>query len=178
MSAGLSECFTPQRKVALQSVTPNDPLLVQGFSRSVIASESTTVRMRMMFLRKFELAGGMATGVLGGLAGIVAPFVRYGVGIFELYRSWPGLLIGDLISFVIPGLLVAVGSYVHSVGRKSWGFVLVLVVGIFLVLIIPIHFFGGVFYFYGLWGGLLRLSPSAVALLTVIAAFQVRRSAR
>jgi hypothetical protein len=127
-----------------------------------------------MLSKKFELAGGAATGVLGVLVGLVAPFVRHGSHTFELYISWPGLLLGDVVSFVIPGLIVALGSYLHSVARKTWGFVLLLVGGTFLLVTMPIHFFGGVFYFYGLWGGLLRLSPSAMAILTIIAASKVR----
>ena len=131
-----------------------------------------------MLSKKFELAGGMATGVLGVVLALVAPFVRYGSNTLELYTLWPGLLLSDIIAFAIPGLIVAIGSYLHSVARKSWGFVLVIVGGAFLLVTIPIHFFGGVFYFYGLWGGLLRLSPSAMAILTIIAASRVRRYAQ
>ena len=105
-----------------------------------------------MLSKKFELAGGVATGVLGVMLALVAPFVRYGSHTLELYTLWPGLLLGDTIAFAIPGLIVAIGSYLHSVARKSWGFVLVIVGGAFLLVTIPIHFFGGVFYFYGLWG--------------------------
>jgi hypothetical protein len=134
--------------------------------------------MKRMHSKKFELAGGATTGALAVLLGFVAPFITHGAHTFELYRSWPGLLLGDLIAFVIPGLLVAMGSYVHSVARKTWGLILLLVGGIFLVVTMPILFFGGVFYFYGLWVGLLRLSPSIMAILTIIAALKVRRSAR
>ena len=132
----------------------------------------------MTLSKKFELAGGATTGVLAVVLGVVAQFIRHGAHTFELYRLWPGLLLGDLIAFVIPGLLVAIGSYVHSVARKTWGFILLLVGGIFLSVMMPIHFFGGVFYFYGFGGGLLRLSPSAMAILTIIAALKVRPSAQ
>lgn len=111
-----------------------------------------------MLSKKFELAGGATTGVLAVVLGVVAPFIRHGAHTFELYRLWPGLLLGDLIAFVIPGLLVAIGSYVHSVARKTWGFILLLVGGIFLSVMMPIHFLGGVFYFYG-FGGAAQTVP-------------------
>jgi len=47
----------------------------------------------MMLSRKFELAGGVATGVLGVVVGVVVPFVRYSTQTFELYTLWPGLLL-------------------------------------------------------------------------------------
>ena len=103
----------------------------------------------MTLLRKFELAGGVTTGVLG----FVAPFYRHGADTFELFWLWPGLLLEALVLFIVPGLLVAIGSYVHSVGLKTWGFVMLSVCGMFLTVMSLIYFFGGaIFYLFGLGG--------------------------
>jgi hypothetical protein len=121
--------------------------------------------MKMTLSRKFELTGGVATGVLG----LVAPFCRHGADTFALFRLWPGLLLEALVLFIVPGLLVAIGSYVHSVGLKTWGFVMLSVCGMFLTVMSLIYFFGGaIFYLFGLSGGVIVLSQSLMAIITVI----------
>jgi len=128
----------------------------------------------MTLSRKVELVGGVATGVLG----LVVPFFPNGAHTLELIRLWPGLLLGDLVGFIIPGLLVAIGSYIHTLQGKTRGFVLLLVGGIFLTITMFIHIFGGVFYVYGLWGGGLILVQSSMALITVISSLIARRPTR
>ena len=75
----------------------------------------------MTLSKKLELAGGVATGVLG----LVAPFSRHGAQTFELFRLWPGLLLDALVLFIDPGLLVAIGSYIHTLQGKTRGFGLI-----------------------------------------------------
>lgn len=129
-----------------------------------------------MLSKKFELVGGVATGVLG----LVAPFCRHGVAdTFRLYWLWPSLLLEALVFFIIPGSLVAIGSYLHAVKRKTVGFVLVLVGGIFLTVMSLIYFFGGaVFYLFGLLGGVIVLSQSLMAIITVISSLVARSAPR
>jgi hypothetical protein len=104
----------------------------------------------MTMLRKFELAGGVATGVLG----IVVPFAKHVTHTFELLRLWPGLLLDAVALFIVPGLLVAIGSYTHTLQGKTLGFIMLLVGGIFLTVMSVIYLVGGaVFYVFGLWGG-------------------------
>ena len=128
--------------------------------------------MKMTLSRKFELVGGVATGVLG----LVAPFCKHGAHTFELFRLWPGLLLGDLVSFVVPGFLVAISSYIHTRQEKTLGFVMLMVGGIFLIVASLMYFFGGVvFYAFGLWGGIMALSQSVMAIATVISSLVVVR---
>jgi hypothetical protein len=131
--------------------------------------------MNMTLSRKFELIGGVATGVLG----IVAPFCKNGAHTFELFKLWPGLLLDALVSFVVPGVLVAIGSYIHTRREKTLGFVMLIVGGIFLITASLIYFFGGVvFYAFGLWGGVIVLSQSLMAIITVISSLVGRSAAR
>ena len=122
-----------------------------------------------MLSRKLELAGGVATGVLG----LAAPFFPNGAHTFELFRLFPELLLGDLVIFIVPGLLVAIGAYLHSVGPKTRGFVFLLVGGLFLTVMMFLHIFGGVFYMFGFWGGVVILSQSLMAVLAMISSLIV-----
>jgi hypothetical protein len=107
--------------------------------------------------RKVELTSGIVTGVLAlVVVGAVAQ---------------PGSVL-DFLSFLpfylVPSLLVAVGSYVHAIRRKTLGLVILLIGGLILTVMILLLTFGGVFYFHGFWGGLLSLAPSATAIVTLI----------
>ena len=95
----------------------------------------------MTISRKVELISGILTGVLAtAVSSTLAP-----------PQSVLGLL--RLLPFYVgPALLVAVGSYVHAVRRKTSGLVTLLVGGSILTLMIFGLVFGGVFYFYGLGG--------------------------
>src|SRR5258705_2493971 len=74
-----------------------------------------------------------------------------------------------------PALLVAVGSYVHAIGRKKSGFVILVIGGSILTLGMLLAIFGGAFYVYGLWGGLFGITPHVLAILTMIASLVARR---
>lgn len=122
--------------------------------------------------RTLELTGGLATLILG----LIAPFCRHGVAdTFRLYWLWPGLALGALVSFIIPGSLVALGSYLDAVKRKTVGFVVLLVGGIFVTVMTLVYVFGGaIFYVFGLLGGIVILSQALLAVLTMIVAVAVR----
>lgn len=109
------------------------------------------------------------------MLGLVAPFCRDGLaGTFSLYSLWPGLVLDALVFFIIPGSLVAVGSYLDAVNRNTAGFVLILVGGIFVALMMLIHLIGGVFYVSGFWGGLVIVSQGLLAILAMVLALAVR----
>jgi hypothetical protein len=121
----------------------------------------------MTVSRKVELISGITTGLLAlAVSGTLAP----PLSVLQFLR---------LLAFYLgPALLVAVGAYVHAVRGQRWGFVILLVGGVILAGIgFIVTLFGGLFYFYGLWGGLLRLAPSTMAILTMVASLLARRSA-
>ena len=120
----------------------------------------------MTALRKFELICGITTLLLATVVSCtLAP-----LSVLQFLRL--------LTVYLGPALLVAVGSYFHAVRRKTTGLVLLMIGGsILTVWMFIVTLFGGLFYFYGLWGGLLSLAPSALAILTMIAPLLVRRSA-
>lgn len=115
--------------------------------------------------RKAELCCGVACGLLGPLPF----FVQSRTAPLELFRRSPEFLLEAVLMFLLPGLLVAVGSYLHGVRNKKAGLILLLLGGIFLVLMTLIHFFSGaVFYRYGTAGGVVVLLQGLFALLTMI----------
>ena len=112
-----------------------------------------------------ELFCGVACGLLGPLP----LFLRHGAYAFELFRTSRGNLLDAVILFFLPGLLVAIGSYLHSVRGKTAGLILLLAGGIFLTLMMLIHFFsGGVFYVYGIAGGFVILLQGVLAVIAII----------
>lgn len=115
--------------------------------------------------RRVELFCGLGCGVLG----LLPFFWRHGMHVFALFNQWPELLLDAVLLYFLPGLLVAAGSYLHAVRRKTAGFLLVLVVGILLTLMMFVHLVGGVFYLYGIGGGLIILGQGLLALITVVA---------
>ena len=88
---------------------------------------------------------------------------------FELVRSSSGNLGDALLLFFLPGLLLAVGSYFHAMRMRTFGLILLLVGGIFLTLMMLVHFFSGaVFYLFGVAGGLAILLQGLLALTAMI----------
>jgi hypothetical protein len=122
--------------------------------------------MKMNAWRRIELFCGSGCGLLG----LLPFFLRHGARAFELFRSSSGNLADALLLFFLPGLLVAVGSYFHAVRTKTFGLILLLVGGIFLTLMMLVHFFSGaVFYLFGIPGGLAILLQGLLALIAIIA---------
>ena len=87
--------------------------------------------------RRIELFCGIGCGVLGALPF----FLKHGAYAFELFRSSSGNLMDALLLFLLPGLLVAVGSYFHALRARTFGLVLLLVGGIVLTLMMLVHLF-------------------------------------
>src|SRR5262245_13196259 len=117
----------------------------------------------MNFLRTFEVASGIAAFVLAIIINVML--------LTPPYDS--DQLLGGLMFFVGPSLLMVVGSYLHATRESKPGFVILMVGSGFLTIMLFVHTFGGVFY-YGLWKGLAVLSPSAMAILNLIAAVLVK----
>jgi hypothetical protein len=127
--------------------------------------------MKMNMWRRIELFCGIGCGVLGPLPF----FLRHGAYAFDLFKSSSGNLLDALLLFFLPGLLVAVGSYFHAVRTRTFGLILLLVGGIFLTLMMLVHFFSGaVFYLFGVPGGLTILLQGLLALIAMISVI-VRR---
>jgi hypothetical protein len=118
----------------------------------------------MTVSRKVELISGILTGLLALTVSCTLALPRSVLQFVNLLPFYLG-----------PALLVAVGSYFHAVRQKTSGLVMLLVGGSILTIMIYPVTFGG-FYIYGHRGGLLGLA-SAMAILTMIAALQARRSA-
>jgi len=118
----------------------------------------------MTALRKFELICGITTLLLATAVSCTLALPRSVLQFLDLLPFYLG-----------PALLVAVGSYFHAVRRKTSGLVMLMVGGSILTIMMFPLTVGG-FYFYGLWGGLLSLAPSATAILTMIASLLARRS--
>jgi hypothetical protein len=118
----------------------------------------------MTALRKVELVSGMLTGVLALAVSCILALPRSALDFLAL-----------LPFYLVPALLVAVGSYLDVFRQKTSGLVMLLVGGsILTVWSFIVTLFGGLFYFYGLWGGLLSLAPLATAILTTIASLLAR----
>ncbi len=113
--------------------------------------------------RKVELTSGILTGVL---AVVVIAALTQPSDVSGFLRLLP--------FYLVPSMLVAIGAYIHAVRRKNSGLVTLLIGGSLLTVMIPLLTLGGVFYFYGFFGGFLSLAPSGTAILTMIAASYVR----
>jgi hypothetical protein len=108
-------------------------------------------------------------GVACGVCGVLPFFLRHGIYAFELFKTSSGSLEDALLLFFVPGLLVGVGSYFHAVRRKTVGVILLLTGGIFLTLMMLVHFFSGaVFYLFGIAGGVAILLQGLLAFLTIV----------
>jgi hypothetical protein len=120
------------------------------------------------FVRKLEIGCGIATFILG-VAASAAVFVPR---LIPDFIGWGVIGIG---LYLAPTLLVGIGSYLHAAHRKTSGFIMLLLGGLFLTLMLFVHVFGGVFYLYGLYGGLAIITPSVTAILTMIASLMAKR---
>lgn len=129
-----------------------------------------------------ELCFGIATGLVAVLNPVSLFQVEHTFNTVLDKEAVAGLF-GLLLMFIGPGLLVAIGSYLHALQEKTIGFVLIMIGGSILVLEFPILIIGsfgayGLVYTQGLAPALYMLLPSPLAALTMIAAFLVRRSLR
>lgn len=116
----------------------------------------------MKLAQRIELIFGIATGVVEIIT----------VGILEVTepsgKEVAASIVGSLLFFLVPGLLVAVGSYLHVIRKTIIGLVMLLIGTLFLTVMMFVHALGGVFYLYGFWGFGFIL-PSVTALVSAIA---------
>jgi hypothetical protein len=117
--------------------------------------------------RLIELIFGVATAVAQVIV-VVILFVRY----FSI-EYWFEEILGSVL-FLLPALIVLVGSYVHVVDGKGYGRVMLgfgaLVMG---ALGLVGFLFGGFVYAYGLALAIVILLPDAAALVSFVASLFV-----
>jgi Na+/proline symporter len=118
----------------------------------------------MTMSRKVERICGALTGVFAILAALRLVNV-------EVTRQ----ILAVSLLYVLPAVLVVIGSWIHSGMRKKSGF-LILLVGSLVLLLEWVPALLGSFYFYGLWGGLLVLTPGVMAAITIVAAWVSEKS--
>jgi hypothetical protein len=74
-------------------------------------------------MRKVELGSGVVTGLLGVIVALYMLSQDYEAAkrLSEEYPFFKALAVA-LIFFIVPGLLIAIGSYLHAVLQRSlWG---------------------------------------------------------
>jgi hypothetical protein len=120
---------------------------------------------KMTSIRKLELCFGAATVLLGAFV----PFSVNGTKTFDLLESHPSLLADALVLSVCPALLVALGAYAHAAKRKSWGRILLWIVGIFYVILSPLVFLSDAAH-AGWSKALFGLLPAIAAIATLLVA--------
>src|SRR5882762_9427787 len=88
----------------------------------------------MTFLRKLEVACRIATGLLG-LAAATQMLHADIETMRRLERTFPVVqeIIGAFALYVIPGFIVAVGSYLQVYRLRTWGFPMTVIGSFFLV---------------------------------------------
>jgi hypothetical protein len=127
----------------------------------------------MIFLRKLEVACGIATAGLGMAA--TGALFTLDVNISRrLGESFPVTrwLLGALILYILPGLLVALGSYIHASRSRGWGLPVLflsslLLTIMFVLLVLNVAFFATQSLFW------LNFLFAALAIVTVILAMLV-----
>jgi hypothetical protein len=132
---------------------------------------------KMPFLRKLEMGCGIATGILG-----IATAANMLSADFEAMRrlerdfSVAQAVPVVFVMYVLPALLVAIGTYLHASRRRMWGLPLVLIACLWLVIILLLWLSSP---FFGASGfAWLNLSLAALATLTAILSLAVRFSDR
>ena|SRR2546421_3877038 len=129
----------------------------------------------MTFLRKLEISSGAVTALLG-----IATAANMVSADFEamrrLERDFPvaqSLLVAFGI-YLLPALVVCIGSYLHASRLRRWGLALLLVASLWLVFILLLWlsspFFGASTFAW------LNLTLAATAVVTLIVSLAVRFS--
>jgi len=117
--------------------------------------------------RLIELIFGIATAAAQVIV-VVILFVRY----FSI-EHWFDEILGSVL-FLLPALIVFVGSYVHVVNGKGYGRVMLGFGALFMGALGLVGFlFGGFVYAYGLALAIAILVPDATALVSFVASLFV-----
>jgi drug/metabolite transporter (DMT)-like permease len=104
---------------------------------------SDRVDYSMTFLRKLEVFSGVTTCLIGlALAGYLLrtdfeTARRLDLDYSEIFAGF----IGAMLFFIIPGVLIGAGSYVHASRRRSHGRVMVIIGSLFLTIAFTAIFF-------------------------------------
>ena len=127
----------------------------------------------MSVLRKLEIACGVATAMLGMAA--AAQMLHMNIETMRrLERSFSVFqeLLGASILYILPGLLVALGSYLHASRLRLWGLPMLLISSLLLTIMFVLLVLNLAFYTPNtlFW---LNLLFSALAIVTVIVALLV-----
>ena len=90
----------------------------------------------MTIVRKLEVFSGVTTCLIGlAIAGYLLRTDLETVRRLDLDYSEVFLgLIGMLLFFIIPSLLIGAGSYVHAIRRRSQGRVMVIIASLFVTI--------------------------------------------
>jgi hypothetical protein len=98
--------------------------------------------INMTLSKKVELIGGVATLCLTAAITTLLLRIDYQTAL-RLDQDYPLILYLSIagVRFLIPGFLVALGSYVHAVKQYSWGRVMLLIGGPFLIIMFLVNAF-------------------------------------
>lgn len=124
----------------------------------------------MNVYRKLEIGCGVATVVLSVAA----------AGIVEVPRVSPDFnryQVVGIAAYLMPPLLVMLGSFFDAAKRKMFGVVVLWFGGLLLTLSSFAGVFGGGLYIYGLWSGLAMASPAVPAIGSMTASLVIRKRA-
>ena len=129
--------------------------------------------MIMTFLRRLEIVCGVTTALLG-IAAAAQMFSMDMDTARELGRGFPLVeeVLGALLIYILPGLLVSVGSYLHSLRLRTWGFPMVIFSSLAVVIIFTLLFLNVAFYSADLTAWL-NLSLAVAAVVTMIVSIVV-----
>lgn len=117
--------------------------------------------------KKIELASGIVTGLIGTALTVIMVYEDYATSL-RLKNDFSALAAFAIYSlfFMWPSVLIAVGTYFHTASGKSWGWLLMLVVSIFLIATFLLFtFMAGYAGAYMIWPRFLLI---IVAIITTI----------
>lgn len=123
----------------------------------------------MIIFRRAELISGIVTGLSTVVSFSLLMTIQFG------FASATDIL-GWLLLYGLPGLLLGWGAYSHSVRHKSWGLKVILVIAGLSAILILVAFFGGVIGYLGVSTALSWLMPAIMSVLTGISAIVVALS--
>lgn len=123
----------------------------------------------MTVLRKLEIVCGITTGLLGIAIAVNAITEDYET-MRRLEREFSMIqeLLVASIMYVLPALLVVIGTYLHASRLRAWGLPMLIGGSVWLVVIFLLLFFAPAFYGPSLFAWL-NLSLAAMAIVTVLA---------
>lgn len=123
----------------------------------------------MTIVRKLEVFSGVTTCLIGlAIAGYLLRSGFDAARRLDLDYSEVFLgLIGTLLFFIIPGLLIGIGSYVHAFRRRSEGRLMVIIGSLFLTLTFVQIFFTTGYQSVGVIQARFVLTIAAIATLII-----------